>query len=261
VAIPNELFYRAEIGHSVGPWVAVDGYLTADEQTPGRHVFGFLKALLVRPQDVDLVKTALTSAEHPSLWSTPRPPEDYYTFAGEIPWSPQFGAGSESDAYRDNVGERGVSGVSVEILSHHYSWESYHSALNKAGGVTVPSRTFSEHFDLRGLPQSFDQVLPAGTVVAKSLAAPSGFGGYLLYLREDLLHRFAAGRRLVWFIWGERSIRPLGHEPPEWLVKILRSGENVWRQVRGAEELSPLFASQPKRRSRRSSRRPSVRRR
>ncbi len=74
-------------------------------------------------------------------------------------------------------------------------------------------------------------------MVAKSLAAPSGFGGHLLYLREDLLHRFAAGRRLVWFIWGERGIRPLGHEPPEWLVKILRSGENVWRQVRGAEEL------------------------
>jgi hypothetical protein len=145
-----------------------------------------------------------------------------------------------------------VSGVSVEILSHHYTWESYHSALNKAGGATVPSRTFSERFDLRGLPQSFDQVLPTGAQVAKSLGAPSGFGGHLLYLREDLLHRFAAGRRLVWFIWGERDIRLLGHEPPEWLVKLVTSGANVWRYVRGAEELSPLFVSKPKRRSRQS---------
>jgi len=260
VAIPNELLYRREIGPSLGPWVAVDGYLTADEQTPGRHVFGFLKALLVRPQDVDLAKTALTSAEHPSMWSTPRPPEDYYTFAGEIPWSSQFGAGSEPEAYRADVGERGVPEVSAEILSHHYTWESYHSALNKAGGAIVPSRTFSERFDLRGIPQSFDQIVPAGSIAAKSLRAPSGFGGHLLYLREDLLHRFAAGRRLIWFIWGERGIRPLGYEPPEWLVKIMRAGADVWRQVRGAEELSPLFASPGKRRPRSSTRQSSVRR-
>ena len=104
--------------------------------------------------------------------------------------------------------------IQVEILAHDFSWESYHSELNQAGHPFIPSRLFSRSLDLRGVPQSFDQRLTDNTRAAISLRAPAGFDGHLLYLREDLVQRYAAGRRLVWLV---------GRAEPVWVL-VLTSG-------------------------------------
>ena len=162
--------------------------------------------------------------------------------------------------YRHSVEVAGGLRVEVEILAHRFAWESYHSELNQAGGAYIPSRCFSEAFDLRGIPQSFDQTAADGARASISVSAPSGFTGRLLYLREDLLKKYAGGRRLIWFLWGERTLYGYLHSPPEWLTKVHRDRTMIWRRVVMGEDLSSAFrktvstrARRPKKRSSRTS--------
>ncbi|MBU4533437.1 MAG: hypothetical protein KJ650_07415 [Firmicutes bacterium] len=245
ITVPNELLYRKDIGPHPGPWVAVHGHLKTDNQTPGRQVFGILTALLVAESDADYLVDVLSTREYPGRWWLPEVPDDHYTFAGEVPWSPEFAQeGADGDTrylYREAVRVEDAVAIEVEILAHRYSWETYHSTLNRAGGSLVPSRPFSSAFDLRGVPQTFGQTMPDGTTCALSFTAPAGFNGDLLYLREDLVCQYAAGRRLVWFVWGERQL-DLHRREPDWLINARRERADVWRYIRKGGELSPAFA-------------------
>lgn len=250
VRVPDELLRRPDIGAHQGPWIAVRGELIADEQAPGRRVFGILTGLLVSDADVDRLADALGARGHPGRWWLPEPPMDYYTFAGEIPWSPQFARSDEDDdavqRYCAAVSVGTEPPVEAEILAHEFVWESYHSALNNAGRALVPSRSFSAAFDLRGMPQTFHQALLDGTVAAASLRGPAGFNGRLLYLREDLVHQYAAGRRLIWFTWGERELHgnPISYRTPSWLARAYHDNATVWRHIRYGQDLSSPFAAQ-----------------
>jgi hypothetical protein len=248
VTVPDELLYRRVIGSHEGPWIAVHAYLETKDQAPGRSVFGILTALLVAGTDAGRLVEALNTRAHPGGWWLPEAPSDYYIFAGEIPWSTEFARrNADSDPaqlYREAMDVGEGSPVEVEILAHRYDWESYHSVLNEAGGALVPSRPFSAAFDLRGKPQTFSQTLSDQAVAALSLGAPAGFDGHLLYLREDLVHRYAAGRQLIWFIWGERQLHSYPDPAPNWLVQALRNRADVWRHIRRGEELSCAFASE-----------------
>ena len=46
-----------------------------------------------------------------------------------------------------------------------------------------------------------------GRHASRSFAAPDGFEGHLLFVREDLVATYAAGRPLVQLAWGERQGR------------------------------------------------------
>ncbi len=250
VEVPQDLLYRGEVGPHQGPWVAVWGELTANQQTPGRRTFGLLSAMLVARGESDRLVNALNNRGYPGNYWLPREPSDHYTFAGEVPWSPEFGRSAEGDRgaslYHDFVHVSDEESVEVEILAHRYSWESYHSVLGDAGGALVPSRAFSQAFALVGIPQSFDQALPDSSVVAVSLSAPAGFDGHLLYLREDLVRRYAKRRSVVWFAWGERQLYSYGLNVPNWYAEACQKGANIWRLVRRLEELSSPLASRPR---------------
>lgn len=263
VTVPDEMLYCPDLGAHPEPWIAVHADLNTKGLAPGRRVFGVLTALLVATADADRLVDALKTRDYPGRWRLPEVPSDYYTFAGEIPWSPEFARrdadGHPAQLYRETVEVGNGSPIEVEILAHRYAWESYHSMLNQAGDVLVPSRSFSATFGLRGIPQTFVQKLPDGTTAALSLGAPAGFEGHLLYLREDLVHQYAAGRRLIWFVWGERQLCPYPYPEPDWLIDARQNGADVWRQIRRGEELSRAFASKPLHRTRRSTRRPPTR--
>jgi len=249
VTVPDELLRRPDIGPHPGPWIAVHGHLNADDQSPRRRVFGLLMALLVKDADADRLVDAVRARHYPGNdWLPQQPPMDIYTFAGEIPWSPDFArddpdGDAAAERYRYPVSVENGSPIEVEILAHEYVWESYHSALNQAHGALIPSRPFSDAFGLRGMPQTFNQALPDGTVTAVSLRGPAGLSGQLLYLREDLVHRYAAGRQLLWFMWGERQLLPPEFPPPRWLSRVYDDGAHIWRHIRRGEELFPPFAS------------------
>ena len=256
VDVSDEFFFRSEIDGQPGPWIAAHAELVTKDQAPGREVFGRLQALLVPTEHADRFTGVLGTRVHPGGWWLPEVPNDHYTFAGEIPWSVQFGRiDGDEEPYRKFVEVDDDTEVDVEILAHYYAWESYHSSLNRAGGAIVPSRLFSNTFDLRGVPQSFGQKAPDGTWAAMSFSAPDGFDGHLLYLREDLVYKYAAGRKLIWFIWGERRLELQSDSSPRWLIDICQSGQDVWRIVRRGEELSPLFATIARPQGRRVNRR------
>lgn len=241
VTAPDALLRLETIGEHPGAWVAVHGSLSGTDEMSGRQVWGLLHALLVDQKDGERLVSALMNRDDPGRWWIPEPPSDYYTFAGEIPWSPVFalnedGDGSTEALYRRLVEIDDETSGEIEILAHHFSWESYHSHLNAAGGALVPSKLFSEAFDLRRIPRGFDQVTPEGRMAAISAGAPEGMTGNLLYIREDLLHQYAAGRCLVWLVWGERQLHP--YREVEWLAEARRENSDIWKRVARASDVS-----------------------
>ena len=174
-------------------------------------------------------------------------PSDYYTFAGEIPWHPHFAAEefAESNAeraYREIV-RVGVDRVEIEILAHGYAWESYHSEMNRAGHVRVPSRCFSNQFDLRSAPQSFDQFLADGTRATVTLR---GIDEDVLYVREDLLRQYVDERIVVWFVFGERGLHPYPLSPPQWLRDVQAAQADEWCAVLTEADLGVMLQSDSK---------------
>lgn len=257
IPIPDDLLYHSRDDAHPGAWIAVQANLTCSDQVLDRRVFGILSALLVAETDANRLINALQSEVHPgNWWWLSNLPSDYYRFAGEYWWSAAFLVEDEArdlaESYRTFIHVDDGEPIEVELLTHRYDWESYHSELNTAGGAIVPSYFFSTKFDLRGIPQSFNQAQPDGTIASLSFRAPAGYSGNLLYLREDLVHSYAAGRRLIWFIWGERQFDRFPGRTTGWLNQVQRNGLDVWRYVRRGEELSTVFTSRPARRTRRS---------
>ena len=239
--VPRQLIVRETIGEHQGPWVAVHGFVKAADRVLGREAWAFVSALVTPTQSASLVVAALNATE-PS-WVARDVPSDYYTFVGEIPWHPSFAAEALADsdlehAYRESV-RIGPSNVEVEALAHDYAWESYHSEINQAGSAGVPSRSFSERFDLRSVPQGFDQVLPDGTRASITLSAVDGLEGDVLYLRDDLLRQYIGSRTIVWLAFGERNLHPYPSSPPQWLVEAHRQQANAWRVVLTDSDLIP----------------------
>ena len=230
IDVPEQFLNPSEIGADRGPWVATFGYIADKKQELGREVFGFVKALLVEPGQADELIGALREWNHFSRFRVPSPPRAYLTFAGEIPWSPQFVADENSgSSYFCELPVDGKAPIEIEMLSHDYIWEGPGSIDFLE--LPVPTKSFSAEFGLRGAPQTFDQVLPDGTRASKTLRMPGGFSGHLLYLREDLVRGYAKGRKLVWFIWGERTLLNGPRQGPRWLSNTYRKQANVWRHI------------------------------
>ena len=157
--------------------------------------------------------------------------DSYYTFAGEIPWHPNFASVAlAEDAYRNRV-HTGTQAIKIEVLAHKYAWENYHSEMNHAGPALVPSQPFSVRFDLRGAPQTFNQFLPDGSPATMTLSSIDGLEGNILYIREDLLRQYVGERDVIWLVFGKRELRPYPSSAPKWLVDAQRQKENAWQRV------------------------------
>jgi hypothetical protein len=246
--LPRQVLVREKIADHQGPWIAVHGLIRTADKILGREAWGFLSALVTSKKSLPVVLATLKSGEQP--WVARDAPSNHYTFAGEIPWHQSFAAESQADSdpariYRERVRANGDC-AEVEVLAHNYAWESYHSELNRAGLSRVPSRCFSERFDLRSMPQGFDQCLPDGTRVTITLSGVDGFDGDILYVREDLFRQYVGGRTFVWFGFGERELYRFPSSPPKWLTDIYQRQENAWRVVLTDADLTPQKATRPK---------------
>jgi hypothetical protein len=248
-SLPEEFFYRQKIGLHDGPWVAVHSSLQVTDKLLARTAFGILSAVAVNKARVQTLTTVLRNADRPGGRLTDVP-TDHYTFAGEIPWSSAFASETASDdaepLYQIKASVRDEKSFVLEMLVHRYGWDSYHSDTNDAGTMLVPSKAFSRRHALRALPQTFDQIQPDGRKASISLAAPAGMKGEILFVREDLLAPYLAGRTLVWFAFGERRLYDASASPPAWYSDHVRRGTNSWRVVRDAAEVAPaLLVSKP----------------
>jgi hypothetical protein len=105
-----------------------------------------------------------------------------------------------------------VLGVTVELPSCRFSWESDHSEENKAGNPDYAAPSLVEYLRLRKTGASVDLVETSGRLATLYRECGEGWGGFrshLLYLRSDLLEKYLARTRraLVWINWGERGLQ------------------------------------------------------
>lgn len=235
INLPPDLLKRESINGHPGPWIAVSGMLEAEDRLLGRQVFGLFSALVVQKKDTRRLVQALEKGIIPFPWLSSNLPSDYKTFAGEIPWSPEFAShiedGDSVNLYLEKIDIPDETSIQIEGLAHRYAWEP-RNTFNDAGGAPIPSLLFSRKFDLRGLPQSFDQILPDGTRATITIGGMGGLEGDLLYLRENLLMDYVGKRQVVWLVWGERQVWPFPSSPPEELKKALEERANIWRIIR-----------------------------
>lgn len=247
VNVPDELLRVVKLDEAEGPWLAVDGFLKTEDKILDRSVFGFVRGILVTEEQISKMLSVLESAEYLGNTYIPESPCDYYTYAGEIPWSKSFANSEDYDEdheeYLGEIGSR-LSGneIQVEVLSHRYSWEGYHSSVNRAGGYAIPSKSFSQKFNLRTGASCFDQFDEKQRVACITYSPPEHFSksGNMLYLREDLLSKYMAdtGKKLVWIVWGERNLANFNYPRPNWCQAIYQRYQHIWRRVETFENLS-----------------------
>ena len=72
-----------------GPWIALDGYITQQDEKRGRKSFCFIRSFFISNQDAASFLEHLSRQDLGGRW-LPEKPEVIYTFAGEIPWCDCF---------------------------------------------------------------------------------------------------------------------------------------------------------------------------
>lgn len=218
----GHLLHPEEVDGQRGPWVLLNGYIEQSSKDDKRQVFTLLRGLLVEHDQVDKLLATFDAVEYPGNMAIPEPQEDYYTYAGEIPWSPRFGKTlrePDGRARRDvrnafalHDGRRWLPGIPVEVPVYRFVWESYHSALNKVSGIKVPAPALCEQLRLSNRQSEWDLYDPEGCVgimYREFKADEDTFRSYLLYLRADLMEHYLDHTRqtLVWLLWGERGFK------------------------------------------------------
>lgn len=73
-----------------GSWVLLRGYLSQEVKQVNRSMFVWLQGLIVKSDEVEEIVDILNRQENIDGHTVPFIPEDYRTYAGEIPWSDTF---------------------------------------------------------------------------------------------------------------------------------------------------------------------------
>ncbi|WP_135557753.1 NACHT domain-containing protein [Paenibacillus cymbidii] len=215
---PNyaHLLESEEVDGLPGPWTLLHGYIEQSSKGDSRRIFTFLPGLCVGYEQVEKLLISFDKIEYPGNMAIPEPQEDYYTYAGELPWSPRFGSplraldGRALRDVQDAFDNYKGSGIPVEVPAFKFGWESYHSALNQVNGIILPAPALCEHFGLsnrQGEWDFYDREGRAATIYREFKGDRDSFRSYLLYLRTDLLKLYLTqtSQTLVWLLWGERG--------------------------------------------------------
>ncbi|MBV9826800.1 MAG: hypothetical protein JO001_14160 [Alphaproteobacteria bacterium] len=208
-----------EIDGEIGPWVLLDGYVEETSSLADRRVYTFLRGILANRRSVKKITDAFNDLGYPGNRAIPETRDDYYTYAGEIPWSRHFAADlREPDgrakpdyqrAFSIYDGKRWLPGIQIEVPACGFAWESYHSELNQVGGVIVLAPALSETLGLSnrlGEWDLYDQSGRLATAYREFKGPNDTFRSKLLYLRADLMRVYLSPKSdLVWLVWGERN--------------------------------------------------------
>ena len=74
-----------------GPWVLLEGYLEQRDDQMNREIFAFLQGLIVKSDESEEIVKRLREKKMDER-TIPSYPEDYYTYAGEVPWCDTYPA-------------------------------------------------------------------------------------------------------------------------------------------------------------------------
>ena len=210
-----------EIDGIRGSWVLLDGFIEQRREDDDRSVFTFLRGLLASPRELRQVLMEYDRRAYPGNSAIPDPICDTNTFAGEIPWSIRFayplrvqsGASVRQvvSAFETH-GSQAQRGIPVELPVAEYLWESSgDSSVNNVLSATVPSPALCERLSLVNHARQLDLYDTHGELASICILGDREENHTrLVYLREDLLNRYASetAQAFAWLVWGERTPRP-----------------------------------------------------
>ncbi len=207
-----------EIDGEPGPWLLLEGFIEQGQDGDDRLIFTFLRCLLAGPSELQQIFAEYDRLPYPGNRAVPDPITDTNTFAGEIPWSTRFAyllrdetGAAERQVVRafKTYGQDPKEGVPVELPVVNFVWEgALDSSVNQAGSAMVPSPALCERLGLINHAQQFDLYDSEGAIASICLIRKQDkISSQLLYMREDLLNRYAAetGQTIGWLVWGERT--------------------------------------------------------
>jgi hypothetical protein len=225
-AVPDysRLLRVSEVDSVPGDWVLLDGFIKQKSLTDYRDVFTFLRGVIVDKGDTKKLIRGFKSVDYPGNSAIPSVQERHYTYGGEMvfqiePGDPiNFAAEDQPIDLEDGEDEQDYFSfgwekprIPIEIPSQMYSWESYHSEMNKAGGLLFPSASISECLELSycsSTPSVLVDTDGKPAAISRRIEADDkAASGSLLYLRADLLSKYLSilNRDYVWLLWGERG--------------------------------------------------------
>lgn len=79
-----------------GPWVLLDGYINQEDKQLDRNRFTFIRTLLIKQAEAGEIISRLARQDMKNRW-LPEIPENYYLYAGEVPWCDLFAENEWSD--------------------------------------------------------------------------------------------------------------------------------------------------------------------
>ena len=85
----RDILVNKNVRGEKGSWVLLHGYIQHSNKD-SREIFTFLRGLLIKKENIDKLKKKFFSNIYPGNSSIPDIPENFYTYAGEIPWSTNY---------------------------------------------------------------------------------------------------------------------------------------------------------------------------
>ena len=195
-----------------GSWVLLHGHLGQEDKQDRRKMSAWMQGLIVKPENVDEIVEILKRQENIDGHTVPFIPEDYRTYAGEIPWCDTYPTNNWQKFSLKTVDEEKFERRDFEVLVpvRYNCCEESRSAANPRRSIAVPTREISDCLNLYKKPQSFDLFEKDSNRRASISfeygdiwSNPQSF----TYLRRDLFERFLAeiGGELIWVIWGKQT--------------------------------------------------------
>lgn len=241
------LLHPRDVDGAPGPWVLLEGWLQERAGTDKREIFTFLWSRFVARPALAELATAFLRRDYPGNHEIPAPIKDFYTFAGEVPWSGRYAEPLRNPdgrarrhielAFRRYGVGSSQMGIPVEVPVYRWVWESYHSAENQVGEIAFLAPALCESLGLVNHARDLDLYDRHGrraTVFTMAKSDDPGVDCHFLFIRSDLLDRYLreTDQRLMWFVWGERDFEAefLMSRSEEW-SDIFQRYENLHRRA------------------------------
>ncbi|MEN8286713.1 hypothetical protein ABFP35_15120 [Acinetobacter baumannii] len=189
-------------------WILLDGFLQEDSKTDYREIFTFIRGFFVANAHVSTISEFVSNKDYLGNNALPQIPENHYKYAGEMVLGNTFFNLHQDVSSRVKFNEWDESSFLIEIPVQSYSWESYHSSLNQAGGIDFPNPELCQRLDLKyhnGDPDLYD-IHGVASIFRTFKTDMGNLKGHLSYLRKDLFQKYLTetGQTFIWILWGER---------------------------------------------------------